>query len=176
MSILRAFGILYRGFRVCCPKIKCLTHAHAYNCPSNLKKWHVQLSPEAINGHHAYPFYSVDLCWRVVWMHLAHNKSPADIAQLLCISERTVRRYLTLFYQTGDVEPRPHTNGPKKLLGNFDQLILLQLILAYLGIYLHELQSELHKMFGVTVSSCTICKTLKFMGCTRQCMHHIALQ
>lgn len=109
-------------------------------------------------------------------MHLAHNKSPADIAQLLCISERTVRRYLTLFYQTGDVEPRPRTNGPKRLLGDFEQVVLLRLVLAYPGIYLHELQSELQKMFGVTASSSTICKTLKFMGCTRQCMHHIALQ
>ena len=105
-------------------------------------------------------------------MHLAHNKSPADIAQLLCISECTVRQYLTLFYQTGDVEPRLRT---KKLLGDFDQLILLRLILAYLCIYMHELQSELQKMFGVTVSSCIICETLKFMGCMRQCMHHIAL-
>jgi len=109
-------------------------------------------------------------------MHLAHNKSPADIAQLLCISERTVRRYLTLFYPTGDVEPRPRTNGPKRLLGDFEQVVLLRLVLAYPGIYLHELQSELQKMFGVTASSSTICKTLKFMGCTRQCMHHIALQ
>ena len=78
--------------------------------------------------------YSVDLRWRVVWMHLAHNKSPADIAQLLCISERTVRRYLTLFYQTGDVEPRPRTNGPKRLLGDFEQVVLLRLVLAYPGI------------------------------------------
>jgi len=31
-------------------------------------------------------------------------------------------------------------------------------------------------MFRVTVSSSTVCKTLMFMGCTRQCMHHIALQ
>ena len=84
------------------------------------------------------------------------------MAQLLCISEHTVRRYLTMFYQTWDVEPRPRTNGPKKLL-DLDQLVLLRLILAYPGIYLHELQSELQKMFGVTVSSSTICKTLKFM-------------
>ena len=101
-------------------------------------------------------------------MYVAHSKSPADIAQLLCISERTVRRYLTLFYQVGDFEPRPRTNGPKRLLGDFERVILLRLILAYPGIYLHELQSELRKVFGVTV---TTCKTLKFMGCTRQCMH-----
>jgi len=86
--------------------------------------------------------YSLDLRWRVAWMHFALNRSPADIAQLLCISERTVRRCLTLFYQTGDEEPRPHTNGPKRLLGDFEQVVLLWLVLAYPGIYLHELQSE----------------------------------
>ena len=64
-------------------------------------------------------------------MYLAHSKSPADIAQLLSISERTVRRYLTFFYQTGDIVPRPRTNGPKRLLGDFEQVLLLQLILAY---------------------------------------------
>ena len=42
--------------------------------------------------------------------------------------------------------------------------------------YLHELQSELRKVFGVTVNCATICKTLKFTGCTRQCMHHVALK
>ena len=109
-------------------------------------------------------------------MYVTHSKSPADIAQLLCISERTVRQYLTLFYQVGDVEPRPCTNGPKRLLGDFEQVILLRLILAYPGIYLHELQSELRKVFGVTVSLSTIYKTLNFMGCTRQCMHDVALQ
>ena len=97
--------------------------------------------------------YSVDFRWRVVWMYVAHSKSPADIAQLLCISERTVRWYLTLFYQVGDVEPRPRSNGPKRLLGDFEQVILLRLILAYPGIYL---QSEIGKVFGVTVSSATI--------------------
>jgi len=119
---------LYRGFQVHCPKVKCLNHVHAYNFPLSLKKWCMYPRPVIM------PIpYSVDLRWRVVWMHLAHNRSPADIAQLLCISEHTVRQCLTLFYQTGDVEPRPRTNGPKKLLGDFEQVVPLQLVLAYPG-------------------------------------------
>ena len=35
--------------------------------------------------------YSLDLRWRVVWINLAHNKSPTDIAQLLGMSDHTVR-------------------------------------------------------------------------------------
>ena len=45
-------------------------------------------------------------------------------------------------YRVGDVEPRPCTNRPKRLLGDFEQVILLWLILAYPGIYLHELATE----------------------------------
>ena len=77
--------------------------------------------------------------------------TPADIVHLMCISECTVRRCLTLFYQVGDVEPRPRTNGPKRLLGDFQRFILLRLILAYPGIYL---QSEIGKVFGVTIRQC----------------------
>lgn len=61
-------------------------------------------------------------------------------------------------------------------LGDFEQIVLLQLILESPGIYLHWVQGELLRMFGVPVSLATICKTLRLTGCTRQCMHHIALQ
>ena len=53
-------------------------------------------------------------------------------------------------------------------------MILLRLILENAGIYLHELQNELFKIFGVSISVATICRTLKYMGCTRQAMHQIA--
>ena len=82
-----------------------------------------------------------------------------------------------MFYQVGDVKPRTRRNGPMRLLGDFEQLILLRLILDKPGIYLHELQTEFFQMFGVSVSVSTIlCRTLRRMGCTRQAMHHVALQ
>ena len=67
-------------------------------------------------------------------------------------------------------------NGPSRLIGELEQVILLRLILENPGIYLHELQNELFKIFGVSISVATICRTLKYMGCTRQAMHQIALQ
>ena len=63
-----------------------------------------------------------------------------------------------------------------RLLGDFEQIVLLRLILANPGIYLYELKCELVKMFGVGVSEATICRTLRYMGCTRQAMHHMAIQ
>lgn len=57
-----------------------------------------------------------------------------------------------------------------------EQLLLLRLILEYPGIYLHEIQAKLVIYLGVNISRATICRTLKFMGCTRQVIQHIALQ
>ena len=120
--------------------------------------------------------YSLDLRWRVVWFYTAHHLSATDISQQLCISERTVRRYIDMFEQTGEVEPKKQHHGPPKLLGDFEQLVLLRIIFENTGMYLHEIQAKLLAAFGVTVSVPTICRTLKFMGCTRQVIQHIAVQ
>ena len=112
--------------------------------------------------------YSDDLRWRIVWLSTEHQLSPADVSTLLCVSERTVRRYMSQFINTGEVAPIKQRHGPDKLLGDFEQLLLLRLILQNPGIYLHEIKDRLLSMFGVTVTTATICRTLKFMGCTRQ--------
>ena len=96
----------------------------------------------------------------------------SDISHYLCVSDRKIRRYITLFEQTGDVQPRIQHHGPSKLLGDHEQLVLLRIILQNTGIYLSE---KLQNHFGVSVSAATICRTLKFMGCTRQVIQHVAL-
>ena len=74
----------------------------------------------------------------------------------------------SLINQTGDVHPATHQHGPPKLLGEFEQLVLLRLITENTGIYLYEIQTKLVARFGVTVSVATICRTLKFMGYSDQ--------
>ena len=74
--------------------------------------------------------YSINLRWRAVWIHLADELTPTRIADLLGMSERTVRHYLELFYQVGDVKPQPCKNGPDRLLGEFEQVVLLMLVLG----------------------------------------------
>ena len=106
--------------------------------------------------------YSLDLRWRVIWLYLSHNLSTAAISQLVCVSEKSVRRYIARFELTGDVQPVPHRHGPQRLLGNLEQLVLLRIITENPGIYLHEVGEKLLEMFGVTVASPTICKTLKY--------------
>lgn len=111
-----------------------------------------------------------------MWLTLTTNYTAASISQLFNVSERTVWRYISLFQSTGDIQVRKRTNGPKSLMGDFEQLVLLRIVLENPGIYLHELQIELFHKFGVPVSVPTICRTLKSMGVTRQAMHRVALQ
>ena len=118
--------------------------------------------------------YSTDLRWRVVWLHIAHSLKVSDIMEQLY--QRSVRRYIDLFQRTGDVKPRSQQHGPPKLLGEFEQVLLLRLIINNPGINLHEIQQEWIARFGVNVSVATFCKTFKYMGCTRQVMRHVALQ
>ena len=83
--------------------------------------------------------YSLDLqfaCWRVVGFYIAHHLSAAEISQQPCISERTVRRYIDMFEQTGEVEPKKQHHGPPKQLGDFEQLVLLRITFESTGIYL----------------------------------------
>ena len=121
------------------------------------------------------PSYSTDLRHRIVWLSVAHNASPTAISRLLHVSSRTVTRYVELFNRTDDVLPRDRCNGPHRLLGHHEQLILLRLTLESPGIYLYEVQRELND-HGVDVSTSTICGTLIYMGCSRQRIQRIALQ
>ena len=38
---------------------------------------------------------------------ITHKKSATSISHQMCVLEHSVRRYLKLFQQTGDVSPRP---------------------------------------------------------------------
>ena len=111
-----------------------------------------------------------------MWLSMAHKMTPSAISQQMCISERSVRRYLRLFELTGDVQPKSQYHGPQPLLGEFEQLTLLRLIAENTGIYLHKLQEELRGLFGVTISVPTICRTLYKMGCCRRVIRHVAIQ
>ena len=78
--------------------------------------------------------YSIDLRWRIVLFNLVHGFPSREMADLLCLSERTVRGYITLLHQTGDVKPVSCKSGPPRLLGDLEQLHLFQLILRNPGI------------------------------------------
>ena len=89
------------------------------------------------------------------------------------MSTRSVNRFVAQFEQSGDVTPKVGHNGPQRLLGEEEQLLLLRLILENPGIYL---QYKLLSITGVNVSAPTVCRTLRYMGCSRQKIQYIALQ
>ena len=120
--------------------------------------------------------YSVDLRWRVVCLHLVHHMTFKNISKLLFISEKTVRRYLRRFWQTGEMQPQAHRNGPAGIFGDYEKLILLRIVLAHPGIFLFEIKDMLQEHFGVLVSEITILRALKSMGCTRQVIRQIPIQ
>ena len=98
-----------------------------------------------------------------------------SISKDLCICQKTVRRYLTAF-QRGDVSPKAQHHGPKKVIGDYEEFILLRMIYEYPGIYLHEIEDKFLCRFGVNISASTLCRSLQTMGCTRQVIRQIALQ
>ena len=121
--------------------------------------------------------YSIDLRLRII---LVSSCNPGltnnDIASLFNVSERTVRRYVRKFQQCGDVASVQDKNGPSLLLGPFEQLTLLRIILDCPGIYLREIQERLFQVYGFSICLSTIHRTLHIMGCSRQAMHRVAIQ
>ena len=84
------------------------------------------------------------------------NLKVEDLANLFKVCERTVRRYLKQFQLTGEVQAVQARHGPKLLLGKFEQLTLLRIILDKPGIYLKEVQSKLIHVYGTCISLSTI--------------------
>ena len=119
--------------------------------------------------------YSVDLRWRVVWLHLVSGLSIAEISKLLFMCERSVRRYIELYHSTGDVECAKQT-GPKCMLTELEQLTVLQSLIAKPSIYLCELQEQLYDATGTWASLSTICRTVHRLGFTRKKLTKIAAQ
>ena len=90
--------------------------------------------------------------------------------------EESVRRYIELDHTTGDVESVKQKHGPDCLLTEFEQLTVLQSLIAKPNIYLSELQEHLFDATGAWVSLSTICRTVHQLGFTRKKLTTIAAQ
>ena len=104
--------------------------------------------------------YSMDLRVRVLSDCDAGLKTK-QVAEKYSVSPAWVRRLKQRRRETGRIEPRPHTGGPKpKLKPHHDQL--RRLVREHPDATLEELR----KMLGVSVSLATICRALKAAGLT----------
>ena len=111
-----------------------------------------------------------------MWQHLVRELSYAEIGELLFMSERSVRRYVELYHSTCDVEGVKQKHGPDCLLTEFEQLNVLQSLIAKPNIYLSELQEHLYDATGTWVSFSTICRTVHRLSFTRKKLTTIAAQ
>ena len=83
---------------------------------------------------------------------------------------------ISLIYTSGDVAPVSYKPGPKRMLSEPEQYTVIELLLANPGIYLDELQQELHQSTGTWASISTIFHTLRRLDFTRKRLRHVALQ
>lgn len=60
-------------------------------------------------------------------MHLGRKMRVDDIVELRCVSEQSIRRYIDQYKQTGKVKVAEYQYGPPKVLGNYEQLVFLDL-------------------------------------------------
>ena len=81
------------------------------------------------------------------------------------------------FEQTGNVSCFVKKDGPDWLLDEFDEAVLVQLILDKPGVYLNELQHKLAVTDGVEVCTATIWRTLtRGLGFTHKRIKHLPMQ
>ena len=111
-----------------------------------------------------------------MWLNVFLEVTAQDVAEVMHVSERTVYRYAEWFRVTGDVRPSVKRNGPVQLLCAFEELLLIQLVLAHPGIYLREFQQLLYHFTSHWVDASTICRTVHRLGMTRQRNKHVSLQ
>ena len=120
--------------------------------------------------------YSADLRWRIVWQVCLQGKRVEEMARDLYVSEKSMRLYVDMYVTTGEVKREQSRHGPHRTLNDFEELTLLQLVLAKPGLYLRKLQQELHEITGSWVVVSTICRTVKRLGLTRKKMRKVAIQ
>ena len=107
--------------------------------------------------------YSKELRWRMIYQLYGLCLTYREIARNLNVDAATVCRVAKLFEETGTVNKRSHPHGYDhhlKQLTKCDEYFIAELVVEKPGIYLRELQPEVHKLTGTDISTSTICNFL----------------
>lgn len=104
------------------------------------------------------------------------HKTIKEVCRALYVSHSTVERVVQLYRTTGDVTRVQQKPGPDTTLSETDELVFLDLMLRYPGIFLREVQEQLCQITGTWVDCSTLCRTAKRLGLTRQKMRKVAIQ
>ena len=100
-----------------------------------------------------------------------------QIATNLNIAASTAHRTCSLFVQTGNVDPAPHSRREEQhKLDERSKLYIVGIVLCNSAMYLEEIRQEIHDMLNVDVSVSTICWLLQRYGITRKKIRQVAIQ
>ena len=113
----------------------------------------------------------------MVWQREVLGYKYHQIALNLNVHPSTVCRVVKLFDRSGSVDHKPYLRDNQfKLITPVVELVLLHIVLQKRGIYLDEIRKELAEATGVHISASAICRCLKRVGYSRQCMKLVAIQ
>ena len=85
--------------------------------------------------------YQADLRWRIVYQKIGMNLSYQQIATNLNIAASTAHRTYSLFVQTGNVDPAPHSRREEQhKLDERSELYVVGIVLNNSAMYLEEIR------------------------------------
>jgi transposase len=112
--------------------------------------------------------YSNDLREKIITAYQNGEGSLRRLAQRFSVSLNFVWLLVDRFRKTGQVDPKPHGGGSKRIILGKRADTLRQLVKAHPDATLAELRERLQKATGVVVSRSTLALTLKRLGYTRK--------
>src|SRR4051794_39145603 len=110
--------------------------------------------------------YSEDLRWRVV-VAVSSGMPREDVAMRFAVSQPTIRRWLRLKRETGELAPKP-VPGPPAVKMDALQVALPERLAARPDATLAQLCSWWQEVAGVTVSTATMSRAISRLDWTRK--------
>ena len=104
--------------------------------------------------------YQTGLRWRAVFLRHIHRIDYSTIGNLLFMSKRSVKRYVKLFDQTGDVSAKKSSGRPREMT-QLEEQVIVETVLHFPDLYLDELVSEVSSRCGTNPSNSTVFRVLR---------------
>jgi transposase len=108
--------------------------------------------------------YSLDLRSRMFNYSLTHT--VRETAKIFSVSPNTIQLLRNLFYETGQLGPRPKGAVRPRAVSEEGELFLKALLLKEVDLTLEELRERYAQTYGVTVSRGAMHDTLQRLGLT----------
>ena len=118
--------------------------------------------------------HSIDLRQRIFNYNLTH--SVRQTAEVFRVSPETVQRLKNLFFETGDLAPRPCNAVHEHAVSPEGELYLQVLLKEQPDMTLQQLCENYQLVYGVTVGITTMHNLLKRLGFSRKKKHSTILK